>query len=149
MTDPIIKTVVVNATPEHAFDIFVNRTAKWWPLDRHAVSAGAGKAALGVVIEPRVGGAVYEMMHDGARADWGKVLSFEAGRGFGMSWHPGTDPEKQTRVDVTFEDHGQGQTKVTLTHSGWDVWAAEAQAKRDGYSGGWDYVIATCFADAI
>lgn len=149
MTDPIIKTVVVNAAPQQAFDIFVKRTASWWPLNRHAVSAGAGKAALGVVIETEVGGAVYEVMHDGARAKWGEVLDYEVGHHFAMSWHPGTDPDKQTRVEVKFEEHGQGQTKVTLTHSGWEVWAAEAQTKRDGYNSGWDYVFATCFADAV
>ncbi len=149
MTDPIVKTVTVNATPDRAFDIFVNRIAKWWPLDRHAVSAAAGKPALGVVIEPHVGGAVYETKHDGTRADWGRVLAYEAGCGFAMSWHPGTDPGKPTRVEVAFEALGDAQTKVTLTHSGWDIWADEAPSKRTGYDTGWDYVLGECYAGAV
>lgn len=148
MTGPIVKTVVVNASPERAFDVFVNRIAKWWPLDGHAVSASHGKPALAVVIEPRVGGAIYETMFDGTRADWGTVLVFDEGRRLAFSWHPGTNKDRPTRVEVAFEAHGAGQTEVTLTHSGWEVWAAEAPDKRRGYDSGWDHVLGECFADA-
>ena len=149
MTDPIVKTVIVNATPERAFDVFVNRVGKWWPLDGHAVSASRGKPALAVVIEPQVGGAIYETMFDGARADWGKVLIFESGQRLAFTWHPGTDESRPTRVEVVFEAHGADQTKVTLTHSGWEIWAADAPDKRGGYDSGWDYVLAECYANAV
>ncbi|WP_299947679.1 SRPBCC domain-containing protein [uncultured Ruegeria sp.] len=149
MIDPIIKTIVVNAVPERAFDIFVNRIAKWWPLDGHAVSAAQGQPALAVTIEPRVGGAVYETMFDGTRVDWGKVLVFEEGTRLAFSWHPGTNKDRPTHVEVWFETHGDGQTKVTLTHSGWEVWATEATGKRTGYDSGWDHVLGECYANAV
>ncbi len=149
MIEPIIKTIVVNAAPEHAFDVFVNRIAKWWPLDGHAVSAAQGKPALAVVIEPHVGGAVYETMFDGTRADWGKVLIFEQGARLAFSWHPGTNTDRPTRVEVRFVAHGAGHTTVTLTHSGWEVWASEASDKRTGYDSGWDYVLGECYANAV
>ncbi len=149
MTEPIVKTVIVNATADRAFDVFVNRIAKWWPLDGHAVSASQGKPALAVVIEPRVGGAIYETMFDGTRAEWGKVLEFEPGRRLAFTWHPGTNADKPTRVDVTFEDQGAGQAKVTLTHSGWEIWAKDAPNKRSGYDTGWDFVLGQCFANAV
>ncbi len=60
MTDPIIKAIDVSATPDRAFDVFVHRIAKWWPLDGHAVSVADGKPALAVTMEPKVGGAIYE-----------------------------------------------------------------------------------------
>ena len=145
MPEPIVKTVEVNATPEEAFAIFVDRIAKWWPLDGHAVSAGAGKAALAVTIEPRVGGAVYETMYDGGRADWGKVLVFEPGRALAMTWHPGNNADNPTRVDVAFEALEAGKARVTLTHSGWEIWGADAEEKRGNYDGGWDMVLGTCF----
>ena len=148
MTDPIVKTIIVNCTPERAFDVFVNRTSDWWPLDRHAVSAGAGKVALAVTIEPKVGGAVYETMHDGNRTDWGKVLEFEQGSKLAMTWHPGTNVDAPTRVDVAFAAEGNGQTKVTLTHSGWNVWADRADDMRNSYNGGWQTVFVTRYADA-
>ncbi|WP_298932564.1 hypothetical protein [uncultured Ruegeria sp.] len=149
MTDPIVKRVTVNAAPEQAFDVFVNRIAKWWPLDGHAVSASKAKPALAVTIEPHVGGAVYETMFDGTRADWGEVLVFEAGRRLALSWHPGTNKDRPTRVEVTFESHGSAQSKVTLTHSGWEVWAGEAPEKRGGYDTGWDHVLGHCFVNAV
>ncbi|MDA7966885.1 SRPBCC domain-containing protein [Ruegeria sp.] len=149
MTDPITKTVVVNAQPDRAFDVFVNRIAKWWPLDGHAVSAGRGKPALAVVIEPFVGGAVYETMFDGTRADWGRVQVFELAQRLAFSWHPGTDPDRATLVEIAFEPHGEGQTQVTLTHSGWEVWADDAPAKRGSYDSGWDHVLGECYAQAV
>ncbi|WP_209504242.1 MULTISPECIES: hypothetical protein [unclassified Ruegeria] len=77
MTDPIVKTIAVSASAARAFDIFVNRIGTWWPLDSHAVSASQGQPARDVVIEPRIGGAVYEVMFDGTRADWGQVLAID------------------------------------------------------------------------
>ena len=66
MTDPVIKTIDVPCSPARAFDVFVRNTARWWPLDRHSVSAGQGQTARDITIEPRVGGAIYETTHDGA-----------------------------------------------------------------------------------
>ena len=127
MSEPIVKRVEVNCDAAEAFDVFVSRIALWWPLDGHAVSAAAGKAALGVTIEPEIGGAVYETMHDGQRADWGKVLDFEPGRKLAMTWHPGNNAGNATRVDVEFEALGSNRTAVTLTH-----WCARMSSRSGG-----------------
>ncbi|WP_171178752.1 SRPBCC domain-containing protein [Ruegeria sp. HKCCD8929] len=148
MTDPIVKTVEVNCSAARAFEVFVTRISDWWPLDGHAVSAASGKPAQSVTIEPRVGGAVYETMHDGGRTDWGKVLEFEPGRSLAMTWHPGNNADAPTRVQVEFADAG-GKTRVTLTHSGWEVWGAEAAAKRGNYDSGWDFVFGERYTGAI
>ena len=148
MTDPIIKTIEVPCGPDRAFDIFVNRIANWWPLDGHAASAAAGQAALGVTIEPRVGGAIFETMYDGTRTDWGEIPVFEAGRKLSMTWHPGNNADSPTRVDVVFDGISEERTRVTLTHSGWEVWAEEAAAKRENYDKGWDFVLGECFGSA-
>ena len=147
MTEPIVKTIEVPCAPSRAFDIFVNRIAAWWPLDGHAASAAAGKAALAVTIEPSVGGAVYETMWDGSRTDWGKVLEFDEGRSFAMTWHPGNNADNPTHVAVRFEAAGAG-TRVTLTHSGWEVWGEDAGARRENYDSGWDFVLGEKYAAA-
>lgn len=149
MTDAIVKTLQVPCAPERAFDIFVNRIASWWPLDGHAASAAAGKAALAVTIEPHVGGAVFETMHDGSRTDWGEVLEFEEGRKLAMTWHPGNNADNPTRVDVVFEAASEGQTRVTLTHSGWEIWGDSAADRRENYDSGWDFVLGSCFVPAV
>ena len=147
MTDPIIKTVTVNCSAEHAFNVFTNRIGAWWPLATHAVSAADGKAALDATIEPRLGGAICETKHDGSRSDWGTVLIYEPFTAFAMSWHPGTNPDKPTRVDVEF-DELDDQTVVTLTHSGWEVWGDEAAAKVVGYTQGWGTILGELYAAA-
>lgn len=140
MTDPIIKSVTVNCSAEHAFSVFVNRIGAWWPLATHAVSASDGKAALDATIEPKLGGSVYETKNDGERTDWGTVLRYDPFSGFAMSWHPGTNKDKPTRVDVEFEEVDD-RTVVTLTHSGWEIWGDEASDKIGGYTQGWGIIL--------
>lgn len=147
--EAIVKSIDVPCDTHRAFDVFVNRIGTWWPLDGHAVSAATGQTALDVTIEPRVGGAVFETMHDGTRSDWGTLLAYEPGRMVSMTWHPGTNIDKPTRVDVTFQALSAGQTRVTLTHSGWEVWADSAPDKRGGYDTGWDFVLGACFQGAF
>ncbi len=148
MLEPISKTIDVPCDAAQAFDVFVSRIAVWWPKDGHAVSASVGMAALSVTIEPRIGGAVYETMWDGTRSDWGEVLEFELGQKLAMTWHPGNNADNPTRVDVLFETLNAAETRVTLTHSGWEVWGDEAAARRGSYDSGWEAVFSTCFRNA-
>lgn len=148
MTDRIFKSLDLAISAAAAFDVFVNRMSSWWPLGSHAVSASEGKAAQAVTVEPRVGGAVFEIMHDGRRSDWGEVLEFEAGRRFVMSWHPGSGKDMSTRVQVVFEDLPGDGVRITLTHAGWEVWGDAAGEKRANYDAGWDVVLGVCFVKA-
>ena len=66
MSDPVVKTIEVACDVRRAFDIFVSRIGTWWPKS-HSASASAGGEAQDVTIEPFVGGAVFETMHDGGR----------------------------------------------------------------------------------
>lgn len=148
MVEVVKKEVEVSCTAARAFEVFVGKTSGWWPLDKHSVSAGAGKRAMNITIEPRVGGTVFEIKYDGEKTDWGKVLIYEAGTHLAMTWHPGTNGDSPTRVDVWFEDLPDGRAKVTLVHSGWEIWADEASDMREGYNNGWVFVFENCFATA-
>ena len=148
MTDPIVKTVTVTVSPDKAFARFTNEIMRWWPVGKHSVSAGQGKAAQNVVIEPREGGDVYEITHSGERAEWGVITKWNPPQGFTMTWHPGNGPEKATELSVGFEAT-QGGTVVTLTHSGWAILADRATEVRGHYSSGWDFVLGECYAGSI
>lgn len=148
MTDPIVKTVEVPCSAAEAFEVFTARIGSWWPLDSFAASVRFGRPALDATIEPRVGGAVYETMHDGGRDDWGEVLVWAPGRAFACTWMPGNNKASPTRVDVAFEDIPGGRCRVTLTHSGWEAWGDKAREARDGYDGGWATVFEHRFAGA-
>lgn len=147
MTDAIVKSVTVTCSVEHAFNVFTSRIGAWWPLATHAVSAADGKAALAATIEPRVGGVVYETKHDGQRTDWGTVLVYDPFSSFAMTWHPGTNKDKPTRVHVEFAEL-DGRTVVTLTHSGWEIWGDEAADKVQGYTQGWGIILGELFVAA-
>lgn len=144
MTDPIVKTVTVPVSPERAFARFTNEIMRWWPVGKHSVSAGQGKAAQNVVIEPREGGAVYEITHSGDRAEWGVVTRWNPPNGFTMTWHPGSSADVATELSLAFEAQSSG-TQVTLTHSGWAVMAERADDMRQHYSSGWDHVLGDCY----
>lgn len=149
MNDPITKTLDLACTPAHAFDVFVHQIGRWWPLESHSVAAEHGGAEPGVAVEPHLGGRVLETRADGTTSVWGKVLAYAPPGHFAMTWHPGTDPTRPTRVDVRFEARAEGGTRVTLTHSGWQVWAADAPEKRGNYDKGWDFVFGQCFRNAV
>lgn len=137
---PVTKDVTVAATPKAAFDLFTARMNDWWPGHRHSVSAGQGDRPKEMVFEAREGGAIYEIMPDGTRSDWGVVELWEPGRKFAMTWHPGESDEVVTRVAVSFEETDEG-CRVTLVHSGWDALGEAGMRRRDGYDGGWIKVL--------
>lgn len=139
-TEPIVKAIHVGLSPDAAFDLFANRIAQWWPMERHSVSANSGAPKGSIEVEPGLEGSLTEITHDGTRHVWGHFREWEPGRSFAMSWHPGHGPERQTHVRVTFDADGAG-TRVVLTHSGWEALADGAKT-RSGYDGGWNGVLA-------
>jgi len=147
MIDPVIKSIEVGCSAEQAFDVFVNKTTQWWPKGEHSVSAGKGEVAQNVTIEPRLGGAVYEITSDGERMAWGVVTRFEPGVAMAMIWNPGGGAAEDTLVEVVFEMVAKG-CRVTLTHSGWDALGETGMGMRDGYNSGWVYVFEELFAEA-
>lgn len=145
--DPVMvvrTSVTVPLTPADAFRLFTAQTVSWWPLATHSVYEAA---ATGVVIEPWVGGRVYETTDDGRAADWGIVSAWEPGERFAMSWHPGSDQALATQVDVRFSRTPDGGTTVDLVHTGWEVRGADAPEIAAGYDTGWRLVLGR-FAEA-
>ena len=149
MSDPIVKTLDLACTPAHAFDVFVHQMARWWPLGSHSVAADRGEVQPTVAVQPHDGGHIVEPRADGSTAIWGEVLAIHPPHHFAMTWHPGTDPARPTRVELRFDPRAEGGTRVTLTHSGWEIWAADAPEKRGNYDGGWEFVFAQCYRAAV
>ena len=147
MTDPIEKTLVVPLPPDRAFDLFTNRMARWWPLDKHSLSAGDGKVAQDVAITPKVGGDVTETKHNGTTVVWGKVVTWQPGKAFAMTWQLDRPEDEVTYLTITFDAEDDG-TRVTLIHDGWDAIPEPAQASRGHYSTGWEFVLCDRYKSA-
>ncbi len=129
-TEAIVKTVVVDFAPAEAFELFTARIASWWPVGTHSY---AGDEVTDVVLEPHVGGRLYEVTDKGEQ-DWGRVLAWDPPRGFLLDWQIGD--ASGTEVEVTFEEEGPG-SRVVLEHRGF-----EASDPRGRYASGWDVVLA-------
>ncbi len=147
MLPPVIKTIEVPCTPEKAFTVFAEDLAKWWPRDKHSVSAMQGKVARAVTLEPRAGGQLSELTADGEEVIWGSVAAYDPFARLAFNWHIARPADEATTVDISFEASGTG-TRVTLTHSGWEVFGEEAKAMHDGYASGWVFVFETCYRAA-
>jgi uncharacterized protein YndB with AHSA1/START domain len=124
----------VACSPEHAFEVWTDRISQWWPKG-HSVSSDP---ELDVVIEPRLGGRIYERTSAGDEHDWGEVTIWEPPRVFGYLWHIAQDRSDATDVQVRFDAEGD-QTRVKIVHEGWERLGAkgpELQSRnRDGWAG--------------
>ena len=115
---PVRKSITVNATPEHAFQVFTEGVDTWWPRSHHIGTAPLERT----VIEPRLNGRCYGRSIDGTECDWGTILVWEPPRRFVMAWQITPDwqyePDlaKASEVAVSFTPEPDGFTRVDLEH---------------------------------
>lgn len=142
--EPVRKSITVACDPAHAFEVFTTGLGRWWPKATHSISTDR---TVDCVMEPQVGGDLYELRDDGARFSWGRVLAWDPPRRFVLSWHPGMPADVAQEVEVRFTRAGDG-TRVDLEHRGWDILGPQADDVRTGYNNGWETVFVKLFAAA-
>ena len=135
--EPVRKTLVVNCSPERAFEVFTREVGTWWPTSTYSIG---GDKIKEVVFEERVGGRVFERHHDGTEGEWGQMVAWDPPHRFVMSWFPGYDTSEATELEIRFTAEGDG-TRLELEHRGWDARGAEATEARNNYDGGWPTVL--------
>jgi uncharacterized protein YndB with AHSA1/START domain len=138
MTDmePIRLTLELACSAEHAFTVWTSKIDSWWPAD-HTVSGDPQS----VVLEPFVGGRIYETTDDGSQHEWGEIVEWEPPRRFAYLWHLRSRREDATDVDVRFLEVDESTSRVDIVHSGWERLGAEAQTWRDRNNGGWSTLL--------
>lgn len=146
---PVVKTVTVPCPPDRAFRLFAEGMGTWW-LPTHSVSkSGQDK----VVMEPRPGGAWYEIGTAGERCDWGRVLAWEPPARLVLDWQLSAafafDPALHTEVEVTFTPAGAG-TLVRLEHRKLENYGAAAGQVAQVFDseGGWPALLSAFAAKA-
>jgi uncharacterized protein YndB with AHSA1/START domain len=143
---PIVKVIDIHAPAALVFELFVSRLGDWWPLARFSRVRGATPQQL--VLEARVGGAIYEMSEAGGRLEWGSVTAIEPGRRIVMDWHLGRPVS--TVVEVSFEALAPDRTRLRLAHSGWErLEAAGASVERQAYTDGWRLILEQSFVQFV
>ena len=93
-------------------------------------------------MDDRVGGEIYEQSADG-RVTWGTITAWDAPESFSSTWHPGYGAELATQLTVRFMAEGPSTTRVELEHRGWEIHGEETAERFQGYTVGWDPVLAT------
>jgi uncharacterized protein YndB with AHSA1/START domain len=141
---PVRKSIRVNASQAHAFDVFTAGLERWWPLD-HGIGKTPRKAA---VMETRLGGHWYELAEDGTRTNVGKIIVWEPPKRFVMTWDINSrwqpDTTISSEVEVRFIPDGAGATRVELEHRKFEQMGAEAgESMRKDVDGGWPRLLET------
>jgi uncharacterized protein YndB with AHSA1/START domain len=124
----------------------------WWPPDHHILEAELAE----MVLEPRVGGHIYDRGVDGSECRWSRVLAYEPPErivfswDIGLDWKVQADPERTSEVEVRFIPEGPDRTLVVLEHRnierhgpGWEQMQAAV-----GSPGGWRRGL-DAFAEAV
>jgi uncharacterized protein YndB with AHSA1/START domain len=137
MIDPLQIVFDVGSPLEQTFELWTARTSSWWPTT-HTVSAQPG---VEVIIEPGVGGRIFERTPEGEEHDWGQVTVWEPPSRISYLWHLRQNREDATEVEITFAaSKGEGTT-VAIVHRGWDRLGTRAQEGREANRHGWAGVL--------
>ena len=111
------RSIVVEASRERAFDVFVHQFAQWWPLDSHVLGDAPAQTA---VIEPHAGGRWFERDKNGVECRWGRVLAYEPHARILLDWQISAnweyDADVHTEVEVRFIAQSPSRTLVELEH---------------------------------
>jgi len=133
LPEPIRLSFEVGCPATRAFALWTERTTTWWPVG-HTVSKEPG---LRVILEPRVGGRIYERTPTGEEHDWGEILAWEPPRRLVYSWHLLVDRTDATEVEIAFLPEAGDRTRVEIEHRGWERLGARGPARREGNFAGW------------
>src|SRR3954454_13925301 len=112
--EPIRKSVVVNTGVARAFALFTNGFDAIKPREHNLLAVPIAET----VLEPRVGGHIYDLGTDGSQCKWARVLAFEPPTRIVFSWDIGPtwtlepDPAKTSEVEVRFIAESDNRTRV-------------------------------------
>ena len=135
---PVRKNIFVDASQDHAFEIFTSGMGVWWPKS-HKLSEAELDAQI---IEPKEGGRWYQRNLDGSECEIGSVAAWEPPARVLLIWQLNAqwtfDPDLKTEVEVRFAPEGSG-TRVELEHRNLERLGDSAEGFREALdsSGGW------------
>jgi hypothetical protein len=137
MIEPLRLSFTVACGIEHAFDTWTRGIAAWWPSSH----SWTGENDLQVILEPHVGGRIYERTAAGTEHDWGEITLWEPPARFGYLWHLRRDRKDATDVEITFARRDDGTTHVEIVHRGWERLGSDGAEWRERNKAGWDGVL--------
>jgi uncharacterized protein YndB with AHSA1/START domain len=140
---PVKKSVTVEVSQAHAFDVFTAGIDRWWPKEHHIGTTPAVKET----IEPRQGGRWVTLHEDGKETVNGAMLVWDPPRRIVFSWQingqwkPEANLEIVSEVEVRFIAEGASRTRVELEHRNFERMTEGGKEMRDGVDNGWPGIL--------
>jgi uncharacterized protein YndB with AHSA1/START domain len=130
MSSRVVVALRVRASPDRAFEAFTRDIALWWRPS--AMFAFTPRDPGVLAFEPGEGGRLTQTLAGGRVFEIGRVRVWSPPGRLVFGWRQATfAPDQDTEVEVRFEAVG-AETRVTVTHSGWDSVPA-AHVARHGW----------------
>jgi uncharacterized protein YndB with AHSA1/START domain len=127
VTSRVIVALRVKATPARAFDVFTREIGLWWKPN--ALFQFTPRSPGTLSFEQGLDGRLIETLANGKVFEIGRVTAWEPGARLAFTWRQATfRPDQNTHVEVMFEAIGD-ETRVTVTHLGWDSVPADHVAR--------------------
>lgn len=138
--------IVVDAPPERAFAVFIERFDAIKPREHNLLTVEIAET----VFEPHVGGHIYDRGVDGSECRWARVLAYEPPHRVVFSWDItpqwtlATDLDQTSEVEVRFVAEASDRTRVALEHRHLDRHGNGWKAERDSVAdeAGWPLYLA-------
>jgi uncharacterized protein YndB with AHSA1/START domain len=123
--------IPINAPPELVWRAFVEETGRWWLKDFYASAA-----AKSFIVEPRLGGHVYEDWGNGAGALWYTVISIDPPRSLELAGHltPAFGGPAKTYLRLDFVADGRA-TRLRISDA---VFGRVSDASMEQLRAGWE-----------
>jgi DNA-binding transcriptional ArsR family regulator/uncharacterized protein YndB with AHSA1/START domain len=134
-------SIVVEAPIQRAFQVFTSDFGSFKPPEHNLLQVEIAET----VLEPRVGGCLYDRGIDGSECRWARVLAYEPPHRLLFSWDISpywqieADQAKTSEWEVRFIAETPARTRVEIEHRNLDRHGEGWEGVRDGVAGneGW------------
>ena len=117
MASRVVVALRVKASPARAFEAFTAEIGQWWTPNGLFAFTPRSPGVLSFEDQARL----IETLPNGKVFEIGRVTAWEPGVRLAFGWRQATfTPEMATHVEITFEPVGEDETRVTVSHAGWD-----------------------------
>ena len=140
-TTSVQASIVVEASIERAFQVFTSEFDSIKPHEHNLLQVEIAET----VLEPHVGGYIYDRGVDGSECRWARMLAYEPPHRLVFSWDIGPtwqiepDPAKTSEVEVRFIAEAPERTRVEINHHNIDRHGEGWEGVREGVASneGW------------
>ena len=139
------RSMTVRCSITTAFQVFSAQLNQWWPKSH----SRSGDPNTTVMIEPWIGGRLYERTQAGVEYVWGQVIIWEPPLRLAYHWYLGSSSEQPSRVAISFTDLGNHQTRVDVFHRGPELIGAIWERNFSIYAASWDHILAAYTAVCV